>query len=52
MRILHAIAGTTSTLSATAAEPWPEKPMPPGEYALIEYTEGKVNVQVWDFFIK
>ena len=31
---------------------WPEKPMPPGEYALIEYTEGKVNVQVWDFFIK
>ncbi len=30
---------------------WPEKPMAPGEYALIEYTEGKVNVQVWDFFI-
>jgi hypothetical protein len=30
---------------------WPEKPMAPGEYAVIEYTEGKVNMQVWDFFI-
>jgi hypothetical protein len=30
---------------------WPEKPLPPGEYAVVEYTEGKVNMQVWDFFI-
>ncbi len=30
---------------------WPEKPLEPGEYALIEYTEGKVNTQVWDFGI-
>jgi hypothetical protein len=30
---------------------WPEKPMAPGEYAVVEYTEGKVNMQVWDFFI-
>ena len=30
---------------------WPEKPMAPGEYALVEYTEGKVNMRVWDFFI-
>ena len=30
---------------------WPEKPMEPGEYAVVEYTEGKVNIQVWDFFI-
>jgi hypothetical protein len=28
---------------------WPEKPLEPGEYAVIEYTEGKGNVQVWDF---
>jgi len=28
---------------------WPEKPLDPGEYALVEYTDGKVNVQVWDF---
>jgi hypothetical protein len=30
---------------------WPQKPMDPGEYAVVEYTEGKVNMQVWDFFI-
>lgn len=30
---------------------WPEKPMDPGEYALIEFTEGEVNLQVWDFSV-
>jgi hypothetical protein len=30
---------------------WPTKPLEPGEYAVIEYTEGKGNVQVWDFSI-
>lgn len=30
---------------------WPEKPMEPGQYAVVEYTEGKVNMRVWDFFI-
>ena len=30
---------------------WPEKPLEPGEYAVVQYTEGKVNMQVWDFFI-
>jgi hypothetical protein len=28
---------------------WPEKDLTPGEYALVEYTDGKVNMQVWDF---
>lgn len=28
---------------------WPTKPLVPGEYAMIEYTEGKANTQVWDF---
>lgn len=28
---------------------WPEKPLASGEYAVVEYTEGKVNMQVWDF---
>ena len=28
---------------------WPEKDLPPGEYGVVEYTEGKVNVQTWDF---
>jgi hypothetical protein len=30
---------------------WPEKEMEPGEYAIIEYTPGKVNPQIWDFGI-
>ena len=28
---------------------WPEKPLDPGEYAVVEYTDGEVNVQIWDF---
>jgi len=28
---------------------WPEKDLEPGEYALVEHTEGKINLQVWDF---
>lgn len=28
---------------------WPVKPLEPGEYAIIEYTLGKGNIQVWDF---
>jgi hypothetical protein len=31
---------------------WPKEKMPPGEYAVIEYTEGKLNMQIWDFAIK
>jgi hypothetical protein len=33
---------------------WPQKDMDPGEYALIEYTDGleNINTQVWDFKIK
>jgi hypothetical protein len=30
---------------------WPAKPLGPGEYAVVEYTEGKLNMQVWDFFV-
>ena len=28
---------------------WPIKPLPPGEYAVMEYTENKGNTQAWDF---
>ncbi len=28
---------------------WPVKPLAPGEYAVIQYVEGKGNPQVWDF---
>ena len=31
---------------------WPQDPLPPGEYAIAEYTEGKVNIQVWDFRVQ
>ncbi len=33
---------------------WPEKDLEPGEYALVEYTEGleSINTQVWDFKIR
>ncbi|MBM3723967.1 MAG: hypothetical protein FJW40_00880 [Acidobacteria bacterium] len=30
---------------------WPTEPLPPGDYAVVEYTEGKINIQVWDFRI-
>ncbi len=28
---------------------WPQEPLEPGEYAVIEYTPGQRNVQTWDF---
>jgi hypothetical protein len=31
---------------------WPQKPLEPGEYAVIEYQPGKLNMQVWDFAYK
>jgi hypothetical protein len=30
---------------------WPTKPLEAGEYAVVEYTEGKGNIQVWDFTV-
>jgi hypothetical protein len=30
---------------------WPKEPLEPGEYAVIQYTEGKLNIQIWDFAI-
>jgi hypothetical protein len=31
---------------------WPQDPLPQGEYAVVEYTDGQVNIQVWDFRIQ
>ena len=31
---------------------WPKAPLDPGEYAVVEYTEGKINIQVFDFAVK
>ncbi|MEO8100435.1 MAG: hypothetical protein ABI811_22240 [Acidobacteriota bacterium] len=30
---------------------WPEEPLEPGEYALVEFTGGIIEIQVWDFAI-
>jgi hypothetical protein len=31
---------------------WPQEPLSKGEYAVIEYTEGKVEMRIWDFRIE
>lgn len=31
---------------------WPMEALTPGEYAAVQFTEGKVNMQVWDFTYK
>jgi hypothetical protein len=31
---------------------WPKQPFAPGEYAVVEYTAGKLNIQTWDFAIQ
>jgi hypothetical protein len=31
---------------------WPMQPLAPGEYAVVEFTPGKLNMQVWDFAYK
>jgi hypothetical protein len=31
---------------------WPKAAMEPGEYAVVQFTEGKMNMQVFDFAIK
>ena len=30
---------------------WPQKPLDPGEYAVVQYSVEKLDMQVWDFFI-
>jgi hypothetical protein len=31
---------------------WPKEALLPGEYAVIEFSEGKMNMQIWDFAVK
>jgi hypothetical protein len=31
---------------------WPEEAMENGEYAVVQFTPGKTNLQIWDFAIK
>jgi hypothetical protein len=31
---------------------WPKEALEPGEYAVIQYSEGKLNIQTWDFAVQ
>jgi hypothetical protein len=31
---------------------WPQDPLPKGEYAVIEYNEGKIDARIWDFRVQ
>jgi len=31
---------------------WPKQPLEAGEYAVVQYTEGTLDIQVWDFAIR
>ncbi len=31
---------------------WPTVDLEPGEYAMVQYTEGKMNLQIWDFRVE
>jgi hypothetical protein len=31
---------------------WPKEPLSEGEYAVVQFTPGKLNMQIWDFAIK
>lgn len=30
---------------------WPANPLEPGEYALVQYTSGEINLRLWDFSV-
>jgi hypothetical protein len=31
---------------------WPQKPLEPGEYAVVQFEPGKLDMQIWDFAYK
>jgi hypothetical protein len=31
---------------------WPKAPLEPGEYAVVQFTDGKLNIQIFDFAVK
>ena len=48
---LKLVATFKKQVSERTYKIWPEQPLEPGEYALVQYTEGALNWQVWDFGI-
>jgi hypothetical protein len=43
------IATFQRQLAAGLYKIWPQKPLDPGQYALIEYTDGETDFRLWDF---
>jgi hypothetical protein len=48
---LKIVATFKKQVSERTYKIWPEQPLEPGEYALVQYSEGALNWQVWDFGI-
>jgi hypothetical protein len=46
---LKLVATFKKQVSERTYKIWPEQPLEPGEYALVQYSEGTLNWQVWDF---
>jgi len=48
---LSIVATFKKQVSERTYKIWPEQPLEPGEYALVQYSDGALNWQVWDFGI-
>jgi hypothetical protein len=48
---LKLVATFKKQVSDRTYKVWPEQPLEPGEYAFVQYSEGALNWQVWDFGI-
>ncbi len=46
---LKLVATFKKQVSERTYKVWPEQPLEPGEYALVQYSEGALNWQIWDF---
>ena len=46
---LKLVATFEKQVSERTYKIWPEQPLEPGEYALVQYSDGALNWQVWDF---
>jgi hypothetical protein len=48
---LKLVATFKKQVSERTYKIWPEQPLEPGEYALVQYSDGALNWQIWDFGI-
>ena len=46
------IAAFRQQLADRLFKMWPTLDLEPGEYALVQYTEGKMNLQIWNFRVQ